>query len=158
MKNYLLIAILALATAFGAKAEAGDISIGGQFAYASKRSMAGLGLQVQIEPVTNWRIAPEFIYYFKNDGISAYNANLNIHYVIPTSASFAIFPLAGFSYSHFSFDNLLGNRSAGHCGANVGMGVQYRIKEHLHFFTEQRFQILKDWNQSVTLLGLKYTF
>lgn len=158
MKKYLLIAILALATVIGAKAEAGDIAIGGQFAYGSKHSMAGLGLQVQIEPITNWRFAPEFIYYFKNDGMSAFNANLNIHYVIPTSATFAIYPLAGFTYSHFMFDHVLGDSSDDRCGANVGMGVQYQIKERLHFFTEQRFQILKDWNQSVTMLGLKYTF
>lgn len=59
MKKYILLALVALATAFGASAEAGDVSIGGQFAYASKNSMAGLGAQVQYEPITNWRIAPD---------------------------------------------------------------------------------------------------
>ena len=44
------------------------------------------------------------------------------------------------------------------CGANVGLGAQYRIKEHLYFFTEERFQIMKNFNQSVTLLGMKYAF
>lgn len=158
MKKYLLIAIMALATAFGANAETGDISLGGQFAYASKNSMAGLGLQVQFEPFTNWRFAPEFIYYFKNDGMSALNVNMNIHYVIPTSSSFAIYPMVGFTYANFDFDHILGDTSKDRCGANIGVGAQYRIKEHLHFFTEERFQILKDWNQSVTVLGLKYTF
>ena len=156
MKKYLLIAIVALATALGASAESGDISVGGQFAYASKNSMAGLGLQVQIEPITNLRFAPEFIYYFKNDGMSAYNVNLNIHYVIPTSTTFAIYPLAGFTYANFKYDNT--DLSMDRCGANIGMGAQYQIKERLHFFTEERFQIMKDWNQSVTVMGLKYTF
>lgn len=158
MKRYLFIAIVALATALGASAEAGDIAVGGQFAYASKNSMAGLGLQVQIEPITNWRIAPEFIYYFENDNLSAYNVNVNVHYVIPTSSTFAIYPLAGFTFGHFMVDNLLGDYSDDRCGANIGMGAQYQIKERLHFFSEERFQIMKDWNQSVTVLGLKYTF
>lgn len=158
MKKYLLIAIVALATALGASAEAGDISVGGEFAYASKHSMAGLGLQVQIEPITNLRFAPEFMYYFKNDGMSAYNVNLNLHYVIPTSTTFAIYPLAGFSYANFKLDHMIGDDSVDRCGANIGMGAQYQIKERLHFFTEERFQIMKDWNQSVTVLGLKYTF
>ena len=158
MKKYLLIAIVALATALGAYAEAGDIAVGGQFAYASKNSMAGLGLQVQIEPITNWRFAPEFIYYFKNDGLSAFNVNMNIHYVIPTSTTFAIYPMAGFTYAHYKNDILIGDNSFDRCGANIGLGAQYRIKERLHFFTEERFQIMKDWNQSVTVLGLKYTF
>ena len=51
---------------------------------------------------------------------------------------------------------------AGHdidrCGANVGLGAQYQIKERLYFFSEERFQIMKDFNQSVTVLGLKYKF
>lgn len=158
MKKYILMALVALATAFGASAEAGDVSIGGQFAYASKNSMAGLGAQVQYEPITNWRIAPEFIYYFKNDDMSAFNVNVNIHYIIPTSETFAIYPMAGFTYANFRFDDLGGHETYDRCGANIGMGAQYQIKEHLHFFTEERFQILKDWNQSVTCLGLKYTF
>lgn len=158
MKKYLLIAIVALATALGASAESGDIAVGGQFAYASKNSMAGLGLQVQIEPITNWRFAPEFIYYFKTDGVSAFNVNANIHYVIPTSEAFAIYPLAGFTYANFRADVPGGHLTTDKCGANIGMGAQYRIKERLHFFSEERFQIMKDWNQSVTVLGLKYTF
>lgn len=158
MKKYILLALVALSTVFGASAEAGDVSIGGQFAYASKNSMAGLGAQVQYEPIANWRIAPEFIYYFKNDDMSAFNVNVNIHYIIPTSETFAIYPMAGFTYANFRFDELGGHESYDRCGANIGMGAQYQIKEHLHFFTEERFQILKDWNQSVTCLGLKYTF
>ena len=158
MKKYILLALVALATAFGASAEAGDFSIGGQFAYASKNSMAGLGAQLQYEPITNWRIAPEFIYYFENDNLSAFNVNVNIHYVIPTSATFAIYPLAGFTYANFRAEVMGVSDNEGRCGANIGMGAQYQIKEHLHLCTEERFQILKNWNQSVTCLGLKYPF
>ena len=83
-------------------------------------------------------------------GWSGINANVNIHYVIPTSSSFAIYPLVGFNYGNYDSENFF--------GANVGLGAQYQIKERLHFFTEERIQIIKDFNQSVTFLGLKYTF
>ncbi len=158
MKKIIILALLTVMTVMGAQAEAGRFSVGGQFSYASKRSMAGLGVQLQYEPVTNLRVAPEFIYYFENDGLSASNVNVNLHYVIPTSASFALYPLAGFSYAHFNADTWLVGGSVNRCGANIGLGAQYLIKEHITFFTEQRFQIIKDFNQSVTLLGLKYTF
>lgn len=158
MKKYIFMAILAVATVFGAYAESGDISVGAEFAYASKHSMAGLGAQVQIEPITNWRFAPEFIYYFKNDDISAYNVNVNVHYVIPTSSTFAIYPLVGFTFASYKYDGIIADETVNRCGANVGLGAQYQIKERLHFFTEERFQILKNFNQSVTCLGLKYTF
>lgn len=155
MKKIIFLAILAIATTLCASAEKGDISLGAQFAFASKHSMAGLGAQLQVEPVNNFRLAPEFMYYFKNDGLSAINANFNLHYVIPTSESFAIYPLAGFSYTNFKVEH---GGSVDRCGANVGIGAQYRIQEKVHFFTEERFQIMEDFNQSVTVLGIKFTF
>jgi outer membrane protein X len=158
MKKYIFMAIMAIAATINVHAEQGDISAGAQFVYASKHSMAGLGAQVQIEPITNWRIAPEFIYFFKNDGLSALNVNMNVHYVIPTSQSFAIYPMVGFTYGHYMADAIGGDVTDDRCGANVGLGAQYRIKDRLHFFTEERFQIMKNFNQSVTVLGLKYTF
>jgi len=150
--------IVALASILNVHAEQKDVSAAAQFVYASKHSMAGLGAQLQFEPINNWRVAPEFIYFFKNNGKSALNANLNFHYVIPTSSSFAIYPLVGFTYAHYKYDDKLVSGSTDRCGANVGMGAQYQIKDGLHLFTETRFQIMKDYNQSVTLLGLKYTF
>ena len=124
MKKYIFLAIVAIAAVFNAHAEQGDVSAAAQFVYASKHSMAGLGAQVQYEPIANWRIAPEFIYFFKNDGMSALNANLNIHYVIPTSNSFAIYPLLGFTYGHYTVDAHGSNVSDDRCGANVCMGAQ----------------------------------
>jgi hypothetical protein len=158
MKKFIFLAVLAIATALGASAEKGNISLGAQFAYASKNSMAGLGLQLQVEPVNRFRIAPEFMYYFKNDGVSAINANVNLHYVIPTSSSFAIYPLLGFTYANYKYDGILEDANKGRCGANVGVGAEYRIQDRLYFFSEERFQIIEDFNQSVTVLGLKYTF
>ena len=155
MKKYIFLAIMSIVSTLGLRAEQGEFSVAGQFAYATKHSMAGLGAQVQYEPITNLRLAPEFIYYFKTDGLSAINLNLNVHYVIPTSSAFAIYPLAGFSFAHFMPE--IGH-DVDRCGANVGLGAQYRIKEHLYFFTEERFQIMKNFNQSVTLLGMKYAF
>ena len=158
MKKFIFLAVLAIATALGASAEKGEISLGAQFAYASKNSMAGLGLQLQVEPVNRFRIAPEFMYYFKNDGVSAINANVNLHYVIPTSSSFAIYPLLGFTYANYKYDGILDDANEGRCGANVGVGAQYRIQDRLYFYSEERFQIIEDFNQSVTVLCLKYTF
>ena len=159
MKKFIFLAVLAIATALGASAEKGNISLGAQFAYASKNSMAGLGLQLQVEPVNRLRIAPEFMYYFKNDGVSAINANVNLHYVIPTSSSFAIYPLLGFTYANYKYDaGIFGDGNVSRCGANVGVGAEYRIQDRLYFFSEERFQIIEDFNQSVTVLGLKYTF
>lgn len=155
---FIIMAIMAIASSISAHAEQCKVSAAAQFLYASKHSMAGLGVQVQVEPATNFRLAPELNYYFKNDGLSALNASLNLHYVIHTSNVFALYPLVGFTYGHYKMDHHMGDSTKDRCGANVGLGAQYRIQDRLHFFTEARFQIMKDYNQSVTVLGLKYTF
>ena len=156
MKKYIFMAIVAIASIINVHAEQGDVSATAQFVYASKHSMAGLGAQLQYEFATNWRVAPEFIYFFKDEGLSALNVNLNVHYVIPTSTTFAVYPLVGFTYAHYMPDGPVDDIDR--CGANVGMGAQYELKNNLYFFSEERFQIMKDFNQSVTVLGLKYTF
>ena len=158
MKKIIFMAIAVIATVFNANAVQGDVSAAAQFVYGSRHSMAGLGVQLQYEPLTNFRLAPEFIYFFKNDHRSAINANLNLHYVIKTSSSFALYPILGFSYVNYKVDSTLGDHSDNLCGANVGLGAEYRVQERLYFFSEERFQIVKDRNQSVTVLGLKYTF
>ncbi len=154
MKKFLLLSFVALVATFSASAAKGEKAFGAQFDYATKKSMVGLGLNFQYEFVDNVRIEPEFIYYFKNEGIDAFNINLNFHYLIRTSRSFAIYPLAGFSYARISDDFGGWNRF----GANIGVGSEYSVNKNFAFYIEQRFQILKDMNQGVTCLGVKYKF
>ena len=74
---------------------------------------------------------------------------------IRTSSRFAIYPLAGFSYARITPE--IGD-GVNRFGANVGVGVEYSINNRFAFYIEERFQILKDMNQSVTGLGVKYKF
>lgn len=155
MKKLLLVSIVALLGIFSMNAEKGEKAFGAQFNYATKHSMVGLGLNFHYEFINNFRVEPEFIYYFESEGVDAFNVNLNFNYLIRTSDKFAIYPLAGFSYARVTpkgFDGV--NRF----GANIGVGAEYTINNHFAFYVEERFQILKDMNQSVTGLGVKYKF
>ena len=155
MKKLMMAALLALTTLM-ASAELGDMSLGVQFNYASKNSMIGLGVNYEIEVIRNVRLEPEFIYYFENKRISDYNVNLNVHYLIPTSSSTAIYPIAGFSFVSFKDHEF--ETTTNRCGANVGIGFEYNINPKFTFYTEQRFHIIKRWNEGVTSLGLRYRF
>lgn len=155
MKKFLILSLVALAGVFSMNAAQGEKAFGAQFNYASKHSMVGLGLNFQYEFVNNFRVEPEFIYYFESDHVSAFNVNLNFHYLIRISNRFTLYPLAGFSYARVTPSGVDGfNRF----GANVGVGAEYTINNHFSFYIEERFQILKDMNQSVTGLGFKYKF
>ena len=153
MKKLVLVSIVALMGIFTMNAAQGEKAFGAQFNYASKHSMVGLGLNFNYEFINNVRVEPEFIYYFKNEGLNAFNVNLNFNYLIRTSSRFAIYPLAGFSYARITPE--IGD-GVNRFGANVGVGVEYSINNRFAFYIEERFQILKDMNQSVTGLGVKY--
>ncbi|MBR1804379.1 MAG: porin family protein [Muribaculaceae bacterium] len=158
MKKLLLLTVMALSCALSMNAAAGDMAVGMQFSYASKNSMMGLGVNYQIEVVRNLRVQPEFIYYFENKKISDYNVNLNLQYLIPTSNYVRIYPMAGFSYVNFTQKGILNDSHTDKFGANIGLGFEYAINQNFRFYTEQRFHILKNWNEGVTALGLRYAF
>ena len=168
MKKFILMVILALTTLFNVQAdsnvrteESGDITVAPQFAYATKHSLAGLGMQAQFYALNNLRIAPEFIMFFRNNNVTAYNADINVHYIIPRG-NFNIYPLAGFAYTRYKYErsDVDGKWDEKHdgFGANIGVGTEYPINEMMHFFAEERFQIMKDFNQSVTVLGVRIGF
>ena len=163
MKKYILVTFISLCTLFGAHAEAGDIAVAPQFAFATKHATAGFGLQAQFDATDNVRVAPEFIFYFKSDNITSYNGNINVHYLIPKSEKVTFYPLAGLSYGRYKIEWKDENGEDekelhDRLGANFGAGAVYKIQEQLDLFAEERFQLMKDFTQSVTVLGVRFTF
>jgi len=155
MKKLLILAIVAM-TSLLASAEQGDIYAGLQFNYGSKHSLMGVGAGVVFEPVNRFRIAPEFDYYFKNNHWQGYNVNINFHYLVWTHSASNFYPVVGFSYANYKWED---SEGIDHFGANVGVGYEYVINTQFRFYVEQKYQILsKDWNQSATTLGVRYRF
>ena len=163
MKKYILAALIALSTLFGARADAGDISIAPQLAFATKHTMFGMGLQAQFDLTEKFCLAPEFIFYFKNDNITSYNGNVNLHYLMPLNEKFTFYPLAGVSYARYKAewkedDGEKVREFHDRVGLNAGAGAEYMINDQMHLFAEERFQWIKDFTQSVTLVGVRFTF
>ena len=159
MKRFLIFAVLIIGIATTAVAEQGDMAVGGQFNYATENPSYGLGAQFQIEAFNNVRLAPEFIYYFKQDGFTGSNANFNVHYLIHSYGGLVIYPMVGFAYYHLSSD--FGDFHVPHeiYGANVGCGTEYPVNDRFKFYIEERYQILNhDASQCVTTMGIKLTF
>ena len=162
MKKYIIMAIVALTAVLNAHAEAGDISIAPQISFATKSSLFGLGAQAQFDIDDHFRLAPDFFYFVKNKGKTAYSADVNLHYLIPKGA-FAFYPIAGVAYYRYKFEKIDDegekyDEKHDRIGGNIGVGAQYEIDEIVQLFAEERFQLLKDVNQSVTVLGVRFLF
>lgn len=162
MKKFIIMAIVALSAVFNAHAEAGDISIAPQISFATKNSQFGLGAQVQFDIDEHFRLAPDFFFFIKNKGKTAYSANVNLHYLFPKGA-FTFYPIAGVAYHRYKFQKIdeegeKYDEKHDRIGGNIGVGAQYDIDEIMQLFAEERFQLMKDVNQSLTVLGVRFLF
>ena len=110
------------------------------------------------------------------------NASLNVHYLIPISEKFRVYPLAGVSYIYWkadyegAVDDALGgygdlipdemkdelygdvDDSESKIGFNLGAGVEYDLTDKLSIFAEGRYQFVSDFDQAVIGVGLTYKF
>ena len=77
-------------------------------------------------------------YFFKNDGLSMFDINANIHYLFPIASNISLYPLAGFTYTNWHLD--LGKAgdydvsgSDGKFGVNLGAYGAGRGIRILHY-------------------------
>ena len=75
---------------------------------------------------------PQFDYFFKKNGVSAWNINANVEYLfrIPNS-SVILYPLAGLNVLGWS-----GEGSDSKLGLNLGAGVEIPINSSLGIITK----------------------
>lgn len=139
------------------EAKAVDIAVGAGFNYATCFDQLGIGAKVQVGITPNWRIEPEVVYYFQNRNVSDFQINCNAHYVFNITSKFSIYPFAGLSYSSWSYD-YNDKTAVSRFGANIGGGIEYRIINNIGLFAEERAQIISDFSQSMTSVGVKFHF
>ena len=77
--------------------EAGKMAVGVNAAYgfASNYKTFGVGGKFQYCITNEFRAEASGTYFLKKDNVSAWDANINVHYVIPISEGLNVYPLAG---------------------------------------------------------------
>lgn len=148
-------------------AQQGTTAAGVYGAFGSENSNFGLGAKVQYGILDALRAEASFDYFFKKDYLTNMNASLNVHYLIPISEKFRVYPLAGVSYIYWKADYegavddaLYGDvdDSESKIGFNLGAGVEYDLTDKLSIFAEGRYQFVSDFDQAVIGVGLTYKF
>lgn len=159
MKKIILSLLCATGISATAFAAGGDVAVGMQVSNSSTYNLTGLGVKVQCELIDAFRLEPSFDYYFKHNSISAWDVNLNVHYLVNVTNKFDVYPLAGLGYVRFSED--LGNSTSynqGRLAFNVGGGAEVALTHQVSFTGELRYQIMSDYSQFVPMVGVKYKF
>lgn len=161
MKRILWVALLAVIS-LGAFAQKGQQSVGFNIGYGFDSKNATLGLDYRYNLTDEVRLSPSLTYFVKNDGISAWNIDMNAHYVFMLSDMFGFYPLAGLNLSFWKFgykiDEYSVSQNETRFGANVGLGVELYATSQLTVGLEAKYTIIKDFDQPLLGVRVAYNF
>ena len=139
-------------------------ALGVNLLFGSFNNNIGIGAKYQHFVTDNIRLEGSFGYYFPSNGLYAWDINANAHYVFRLSPKFAVYPLAGFSYSNWGLKlGILNNTTVydhtGSLGANFGGGVQYFLTDNVFVNAEARQQVLSsNYSQANLSVGIAARF
>lgn len=151
MKNLFILALFMTCAVSVSFAQSGSLTGGLQLSHASAFDNMGIGVKVQYSITDHWRVEPSFDITFKHHHNTMWDINANVHYVLNVVDKFNIYPLAGLTFSHWTGDI--------NCfGVNLGMGAEYYINSRWGIFAELKYQLIPDYNQTLTSIGVNYRF
>ena len=163
MKKIIIAACMALLGCGSVFAQQGKQAIGGNLSYGTEIESVGIGLKYQYNITDQIRIEPSMNYFFKNDGLSMFDINANIHYLFPIASNISLYPLAGFTYTNWHLD--LGKAgdydvsgSDGKFGVNLGAGMEFDLDKNWSLNFDIKYQLISDLDQAVFNLGVAYNF
>jgi len=96
MKKIFMIAVMALAT-LTVSAQDKPFAVGINASYGLNKDYKnfGVGAKFQYEFVENFRAEASGNYFFKKDYMKMWDANVNLHYLIPIGESLKVYPFVG---------------------------------------------------------------
>lgn len=147
-----------------ASAQAGDKALGAQLLFGSKTNNIGLGVKGQYYFTDQIRGEASFDYFLKNQGVSMWDINANVHYLFDVADKFKVYPLAGLGYTNWSYKYEYPGHSViegsdGRLAINLGGGAEYELTKDLSVNAELKYQIVSNnYSQLVLGVGVAYKF
>ena len=145
-----------------AQTEQGESAVGFNVGYGFDSKNATLGIDYRYNITDAVRLNPAVSYFAKNDGLSAWALDLNVHYLVKINSIFGFYPLAGLDLSFWKFDENVGNielsDNATRFGANIGLGGEFYLTDNLTLGAEVKYNIIKDFDQAMLGFRIGYAF
>lgn len=166
MKKLVVMLMLVLISV-GAYAQQGQSSAGFTIGYGFDSKNATLGLDYRYNLTDEVRLTPSLTHFVKNDGLSAWAIDMNVHYVFKLSEMFGFYPLGGLSLSFWKgsyeadipgMGELKVSDNETRFGANVGLGVELYATREITVGLEAKYNIIKDVDQAMIGVRVGYNF
>ena len=146
----LLFTLTLMLISIGAFAQAKTIELGARLNYATEQPHLGFGA------IARYNIDN---FYPKSDNkVSAWDVNMNLHYLFHITNRFKVYPLGGMTIVGADYDGPGASVSSTKAGLNLGGGVQLNIAPNLHFNAETYYPFVSDIDRGVMDVSLVYVF
>lgn len=156
----ILFALCMIVAALTASAQQGKLGIGLDLGVVPMLEGEGsptnfeLGAKVQYGITDAVRLEAALDYSFKDSGWHVATLSGNVHYLIPVTGSFRLYPLAGLGYGRAggwgdSYNRIL---------FNIGLGGEYAVTSNVAVNLEFKYQYMKNFERLPIKLGVTYTF
>ena len=135
-------------------AEKGDMFVGAGLSYGmgSDYTNFGIGVKGQYEILTNFRADAQIDHFFKHEGLSMSDININLQYLLG-DGNLRYYPLAGLALVGHS-TNAFGFLEEMKAGFNIGAGAELPITDKWKVFAEAKYQIVEDWGRFIPTIGV----
>ena len=161
MKKFIIAASLIFLGLGSAFAQQGKQAVGGSLSYGTETESVGIGAKYQYNITNEIRIEPSMDYFFKHNGLSMFDINANVHYLVPIASNVKIYPLAGFTFTSWHQDLGIGavfGASTRKFGVKLGAGMEFALDRNWSMNFEMKYQLISDLDQAVFNLGVAYSF
>lgn len=144
-----------------ALAQKGIQTVGVHLAYGTEIKSVGLGIKYQNNITDAIRFEPSINYFFEKDNLDMFDINFNAHYLLPLDSNVRVYPLAGLTYTRWSWDSAASegwDLTQDKFGVNLGAGAEFDIADEWLINFELKYQLVKDFDQAVFNIGVAYMF
>lgn len=159
MKKTLLIVAFAFMS-MGAFAQLGGLFSSGLIkgAYQTEMERFGIGAEVRFDLPSNFRIAPDVMFFFPKNHTTGLDINVNAHYLLKINDErFALYPLAGINMSNNRVSYKGFSDSFTEFGFNLGIGGEYNLDSKSFLNAEFRYTF-NDWDYAQFSVGYGLRF
>lgn len=165
-----IVAALASAIAFTGALSAnadeyrGEKTLGVKVGYNTYNESPLAGIQFSYRFSKLLRLSPEVDYIFRDAGLDALTANVNMEFVFPLADNRCdIYPLVGINYSSWNFHDITANiddvsTRISRFGLNAGAGVGINLSSSLRLSVSCAYTIIETFHGANISAGIHYRF
>lgn len=150
-----ILLMLGLALPTEANAKGGEKTLGIAGGFATYNDGGYTDIYFQYSFADHLRIAPELGYVFRNEGKSAFEMSVDMHFPFRVARGFAVYPLVGFTFNNWSYGE---DHHASRAGVDFGAGFDIYLTSNLKLNLQGKYSAMNDTGGGFINMGIGYVF